>query len=316
MEQPKDLDFNDLLRRRWAVVAVLTVLAASVGFGVSLTMSPVYQASASMLVGDFGNGDVSNNEIQAMQSQAATYADVARREPVLLGVAQDVGSRTDWADLLKSVDIHVPNESPQVIEITVDGPSRQWTIDVAGAIVKRLMRYVDQSSGAGDFVSPQLAELEKSINDGENRIDELKSRRQELGTESPTSLDAEIRRLQEEVTSWRGNYASFKQLATDSSPVGIRPLDHPHASQHPVSPDTRFNTLIAGVAGLLLGLALVYLLESRGGWRRSDPDQEPRTELPLILPHGSSRATVPVNGRNGRRDPSRRVAGNREGEVR
>jgi capsular polysaccharide biosynthesis protein len=300
VEQPRDLDFLGAMRRRWLLVAVLTVLGAVAGYGASRELPPVYEAKASLLVGDFENGDVSSNEIDAMQSLAATYADIARRAPVLSAAARDVGVTTGWSDLGKSVHIRVAEASPQVIEITVEGSSAAWATSVATAVSTNLTNYVDRSSGGVEFVSPQLRELERSIEQGQKKVDELLARQSALGDAARPALELKIERAQDQVSAWRSNYASFKQLSTSASHVSIRQLDPAAADPNPVSPNIRFNTVLAGFAGFLLAMALVFLLETRISRLRPEPEPEPEPpngSSPLILPPGMSRVTVRANGR-------------------
>lgn len=333
MEPTQDVNFAGALRTWWAVLVVLTIAGAVTGFTVSTAMSPVYKGTASVLVGDFDNGEVSNNEIQAMQSLTATYADIGRREPVLAGAANDLGLGS-WRELRKSVHIVVPKESPQVIEIAVEGGDRTRVKQAAGAIAKSLVKYVDPTPGASDFVSPQLRRLEESISDGENQLDDLRKQQQNLGASAPASLNLEITRTQAQLAAWQDNYASFKQLASTSSQVAIRQLDPADAARAPVRPDIRFNTLMAGLVGLLMGLAIAYL--SGAGRspsdlrrrlprkRRPDATKSKAHDGPLIQPadgtliQGAERphVTTVANGRSVRPAGSPGRAPHREGEAR
>lgn len=313
MQAQQDWNFFDAVKRRWVLVIMLPVLAAVIGFGASSAMSPVYEGTASLLVGDFSNGDVNNNEIVAMQSLTATYADIARREPVLSAAARDVGLSEGWRELRQSVKVRVPNESPQVIEITVDGGSRERVIAIADAVANRLVRYVDGMSKGSDFVSPQLLRLEQLIEQADAHVDQLQLRQQTEGASAPASLEAEIERTQADIAEWQDNYASLKELSTSSSHAAIRPLDTANASQTPVRPNTRFNIVIAGFAGFLLALAIIYLIDPRD---RPEEAGDPEGASPL-LPTGPSHMTIPIHGRSGRRaSSSRPPAEQPEGEVR
>ena len=287
------------LRRRRMLIVVLTVLGAVIGFGASISMSPVYEGTASLLVGDFEDGNVSNNEILAMQSLAATYADIARREPVLSKAAKDVGLGTNWQQLRSSGHVRVPNESPQVIEITVEGSDRVWARDAAGAIAHRLVDFVHQTSGGTDFVSPQLQRLEQAITQGQQHLDDLQAQQAAAGDSVPVSLDRDIARTQSQISGWQNNYASFKELASTSSHVAIRALGPAEAAATPVSPNIRFNTVMAAGFGFVLSLAIVYLLEVRQA-RRRQAEAAPGPSLPIIVPPNlfNGIASSPANGRS------------------
>jgi len=313
VERPQDVNLAATFRTWWALLVVLTVAGAVAGFVVSSAMTPVYKGTASVLVGDFDNGEVNNNEIQAMQSLTATYADIGRREPVLSGAAQDLGLG-NWRELRKSVHVVVPKESPQVIEVSVEGSNRSEVQRAAGAIADRLLEYVDPTSGASDFVTPQLRRLEDAIKDSEDRLDELRAEQKKLGTDAPDSLNLEIRQTQTQIAAWQNNYAAFKELRSTSSQIAIRELDHADAARTPVRPDTRFNTLIGGFVGLLLGLAIVYLFgvgrSPSDIWRRERPGRRPDAAegrapdgpviepvmAPVTPPVDVAATTIPING--------------------
>lgn len=318
VESTKDFDFVGALRRRWVLVVVLTLLGAVAGYGASTAMSPVYQGTASLLIGDFQDGNVSNNEILAMQSLTATYADIARREPVLAGAASALGSKTDWRQLRKAAQIRVPNESPQVVDITVEASNRAWAAEAAGAIRKSLMGFIDQTSGGSDFVSPQLRRLEQAIVDDQQRVDDLQAQQAAAGASAPVSLAREIERTQAQIAAWQDNYASFKAISSTSSHVGIRTLGNAEATPTPVSPNIRFNTVMAGGFGFLLAMAISYLLESRDR-RRPDADATATLGFPIIVPPNLAHGTAPVriNGRSGTQPvgPAHRSTDHHEGEM-
>ena len=308
----KDWEFLGAVRRHLVLVLVIPLLAAVIGFGASSVMSPVYEGTASLLVGDFANGDVNNNELTAMQSLTTTYADIGRREPVLSAAARDVGLSTIWRELDGSVKIRVPTESPQVIEITVDGNDRERVVQLADAVATSLVRYVDGMSNDKDFITPQLRRLEQTIEQADAQIDALRARKRAEGGTNPT-IDAEIERTQAEIADWQDNYASLKELSATSSQATIRPLDSADAPRTPISPNTRFNTIIAGFAGLLLALAIIYLLDPPG---RLDDAVEGR-EAPPFVPPAPAQLTIPIHRRDDRRAGHSRLPPEQtEGEAR
>lgn len=308
----------DALRRRWALLVTLTLLFATAGFVTSVLMSPVYKGTASLLVGDSEDGSVSNNEILALQSMAVTYADIARREPVLSSAAEDLGRGTEWQQLRKSAHIRVPNESPQVIEISVESGNRAWSARAAGAIARSLVAFVHETEGGNDFVSPQLRRLEQAINDDQKRVDDLRAQQEAADATTAGALAREIERTQEQIAAWQDNYASFKELASTSSQVAIRRLGPAEAEATPVSPDIRFNTVMAAGLGFLLALTLIYLLESRRKTQRPETPGAGALRFPIIMPpdllHGT--APAPANGRASQRvGQAGRAPGLDEGNV-
>jgi hypothetical protein len=170
-----------------------------------------------------------------------------------------------------------------------------------------------------DFVSPQLRRLEQTIIQADAQIDELRARQRADGPSS--SLEAEIERTQARIADWQDNYASLKELSATSSQASIRPLDTADAPRTPVSPNLRFNTVIAGFAGLLLALAIIYLIDPPGspedtGEHRGKPPVGPPGKAQLVPP-GSEQLTIPIHRRDVRRvGQARRPPEESEGEAR
>ena len=295
MDGRDDVDFLGAVRRRWKLLLVVTVICAALGFVYSETSPRVYEGSASLLVGEFGGDNVSNNDVQASQALAALYADVARREPILGPVAAQLGYQ-NWHTLLRQTHVRVPRESPQVIEITVDGRRPGLVKDAAGEIANGLMKYAaDRNSGGHNFIQPQITRLEQSIEATDARVQALTKQRD--ASTSPTEqadLQKQIDDLQQEISSLRGNYVDFKALLPSSSNVVVRKLDPAYASNDPISPDVKYNTVIAGFVGLVLALAVLYLIEARR--RRPDPSADRVVRMPLIPPPAPQPLKWPPNG--------------------
>lgn len=313
MDTTQDLDIGGLLRGRLFRLALAMFLGAALGFGVSLVMSPVYQGTADLLVGDFSSGDVTSNDITAMQSLTATYADIGRREPVLEAAAKDLGPGTDWHTLSSTVEIYVPKESPQVIEISVQGANPEHLRRVAGAVARSLVGYVGRTeSGSTDFVSAQLHRLQDSIDAGEAQLEKLQAEQRSGSASSAADLATSINRVQTQLNQSRSNYAAFRELASTSGHVSIQPLGAAYAPKTPVSPNIVFNTAVGGFVGLLLGLAVLYLLSVRRG---SGPDPTVVAVTPPVVPPTLPQLVIPARGRNVRRQHNSASADQDEGEV-
>ena len=302
MDGQDGVDFLGAVRRRWLPLLTVTLVATTLGFLASLAMPRVYQGSASVLVGDFAGDSVTINTVQASQSLASTYADVARREPILAPVAKQLGLES-WRSFAERVHVRVPRESQQVIEINVKGSKPAEAEAAARAVAARLLQYAADRQGGPNFVQPQLTRLEASIDAAWKRIDELQ--KQQDAATAPLArreIQKEIDLVEEQISSMQRNYRDFKALLPSSSNVAVRPLDPAYASNGPISPNVRFNTVIAGFVGLVIALAALYLWESR----RSDSTADRVVRMPLIPPV-FSQFRWPVNGQNVVTPPSEKT---------
>ena len=118
--------------RRWWLVVPLTLFAAGVAFAVSLSITPVYRASTSVLVGGgLDDTSVSADDIDVSEHLTLTYADMVGRQPVLQGVVDSLGLRTTWQQLRTRVHGELVPGNTELIVITADGPSTQEATGIA-----------------------------------------------------------------------------------------------------------------------------------------------------------------------------------------
>jgi capsular polysaccharide biosynthesis protein len=233
------------------------------GFLVSLTVPRTYEATASLLVGRFGSGYVTINDVNAIESLAATYSDVARRQPVMQAVVNDLGLHTSWRELGKNVHTRIPREDPQVIDITVEASSATEAQEVAASVSENVASFANsQNSSGSGFLRDEMASLEQDIKAVNKRLAELRAQdgRQ---AESDPALLKEINDLHAQLSQDQQNYVAFRTMASPASSAQVTILDSAHAGSDPVRPNVRFNTIIAGFVGLVLGVAAAYLLAAR-----------------------------------------------------
>jgi capsular polysaccharide biosynthesis protein len=259
--------------RRWPLVVAFTCLGAVIGFLASLAMPRVYEANVSLMVGQFGSGDVTINDVKAVQSLAATYTDLVRRQPVMEAVVSDLGLPISWRELVKDVHSKIPREDPQVIDITVEASSASSAARIAASVARKLVSVTEAGNAAGStFLQSQLTELQSDIDSISTRLQALRAK---LAGPSTPRLDVqrEIDDLHSQLTQDQQNYATFRAMISPASSAKVTLLDSAHASNEAVRPNTTFNTVIVAFVGLVLGVAFAYLLAARR--RRIRTDQPP-----------------------------------------
>ena len=92
--------------RRWWLLAALTVIGAMLGYVVSRTQTPVYQASTTVLVGEsIRSSRVDRVDIQISEALIQTYVEIARRQPIMQGVVTTLNLNETWQNLSKRVTV-------------------------------------------------------------------------------------------------------------------------------------------------------------------------------------------------------------------
>ena len=273
--------------RRWWLVVPLTLLAAGAAYAVSLSVTPVYRASTSVLVGGgLDDTNVSPDDIDSSEHLTLLYADMVGRQPVLQGVVDSLGLRTTWQQLRTRVHGELVPSNTDLIVITADGPSTEEATEIATATATQLVAVspTDVQDANQKFVVERLDTLSQSIDAKQRRVDSLQKQLTDAGSPTQgTLLRKQIAESEEQIARWEESYSALLDSNTGGSVNRLEVIERAQASSTPVIPNTTFNVLIATLLGLLLGAAIAYALEFRSRERARDA-------------LGLSRARVPRNG--------------------
>lgn len=256
-----------LIARRWWLVLLLTVTAAGFGYGLSLTQDRVYRAMASVMVGQSIQAtQLDSRDIQTSQRLALTYADIARRQPVLEAVVVALDLDYPWQTLRKRVAVE-PVADTQLLEISADAGSRAEAVRVADELARQLVllspsSLQNQEDQSTPFLRQRLADLQAKIEDAQQQLGLLAD---ELATaqtaEQRADIQEQIRYLEGMIIEWENIYARFTELsATADTTNDIAIIDRAHAQPNPVRPSVRLNAIVAGALGFVLALAIILVL--------------------------------------------------------
>ena len=95
--------------------------------------NPVHRSQGTVLVGPLDSTVTRSTTLRASESLATFYADLARRELVLVPVRERLGLSMSLEQLRTSVSATVPDENPRVVVVTVEGDSEEaGTLDRLG----------------------------------------------------------------------------------------------------------------------------------------------------------------------------------------
>jgi capsular polysaccharide biosynthesis protein len=294
--------------RRWWLVLPLTLLAAGGAYAVSLSITPVYRASTSVLVGGaLDDPNVSPDDIDVSEHLTLTYADMVGRQPVLQGVVDSLGLRTTWQQLRSRVHGELVPGNTELIVITADAPSTEEATQVATAAANQLVAIgpTDVQDANYGFVVDRLDTLSRNIEVKQRRVDALQKQLRTATAARGALLRRQIAESENDIAGWQEGFTALLERNTGGSVNRLEVIEQAQASSTPVVPNTQFNVLIAAVLGLLLGAAIAYALEFRTRERA-------REAL------GLSRARAPQNGHGRSADgerieqeeiPSERVVG-------
>jgi len=183
MDAAQNITFEQLigvLRRRWLIPVVLTLVGAAAAFAVSLQTPKAYESSASVLVGASESlpliGTVSNPQ----SLSAATAADLIHTRTIAARVKDSLRTSRSTGDLLSRV-VASPNSQSGIVAVTGRGASGPEAAAIANAFasefvktraeapyvrltkavaaVKRQLRSVPPTGAEHDALAAQLSQL-------------------------------------------------------------------------------------------------------------------------------------------------------------
>jgi succinoglycan biosynthesis transport protein ExoP len=272
------------LRKWWWLLVASAVLAAVSSYFVVSRQPPVYQATATLLIGRaFENPNISGGELTVGQQLAQTYADIARRQPVREGAmaALDLEWLPDY--------IARPVPYSQLLEIVVSDTDPGRAQAVADELANQLILQSPtaprpEEQERNTFVNDQLARLQTSIGETEAEIVDKQSQlEQAFSAREIADLESQIAALQNKLGTLQSNYANLLNN-TQSGAVNTLTLIEPASLPHePVGPARLQTVLTASVIALALAAGTAFLLEYLDDTIKSSEDIKRITGL-LALP--------------------------------
>jgi polysaccharide biosynthesis transport protein len=253
----------------WWLIGLSTVVAAAIGYGASQRQTPVYRATTTIIVGQGIQATEANRQdLQTSELLAFTYANIARRQPVLQGTVDSLDLKTTWQALKKRVRAE-PVAGTQLLEIAVEAKSPEEARMIADEIAQHLIllsptgQQNETRNENQRYIRERLEDLRAKIEVGKERVKALEDRMVgPLSAQQLGEIQAEIDTLERLIASWEDSYTQLLiTTESDKSPNYLAIIEPAQASSSPVRPKVRLNTLLASVLGLVQALGLVFLLE-------------------------------------------------------
>jgi capsular polysaccharide biosynthesis protein len=143
----------EAIRRRLWVIAVITLVLAGAGLGISLVQTPVYEASIKILVGQEQQSTPSGNlggDVQGLQQLTQTMAQGVMTRPVAEAVIDQLGLQVTPEDFLEN---HLSAEqisATQYVEVRYKDSNPERSQQVVNAV--------------GNVFSQQVSDISPSAN--------------------------------------------------------------------------------------------------------------------------------------------------------
>lgn len=248
-----------LLLRKWLWLLLLSTLVAGVAsYIISRNSTPIYQASATLMVNQASNPTTATgySDILTSERLARTYASLLTSRPVLDETARRLG--IDATNLDEMISVTSVRDT-QLLGIKVEGPDAGLIAQIANTLpVVFLERNQEWQLGR---VSESRANLEAEIANTEKDLAQTQE-----ALKNATG-DTERTRLETSLAQFRSTYstlvASYQQVRiTEAQALNNIVIAEPAVEpQDPIRPRVLTNTLLAAIVGLMLALGVAFLVE-------------------------------------------------------
>ncbi len=272
---------------RWLWLMVLgAVLAGVSAYVTSRLTKPVYAASATLLINQAPSSQVSDyTAILTSERLARTYSELLKGRPVLDEVIASSKLSLTAEELSKRIEVKLVRDT-QLIELTVESEDPRLAALLANQIPEIFSRQNEEMQSSRYAASK--ASLSQELDGMNAQIQQTQQAIDKIGTPGMAADEAELTRLQAELTQFRQSYASLLQsyenirvaeAGSISNIVIVEPAVMPTA---PVRPKTLLNTALAAVVGLMLAVGVVFLIEYLDDSVRSAEQASQVLQLPVI----------------------------------
>ncbi|MFF3054996.1 Wzz/FepE/Etk N-terminal domain-containing protein [Streptomyces sp. NPDC057909] len=249
-----------ILRRRWRLLAALTVVGALVGYGASvLLFPPIYTASASVLLPG-----------QWEERQLLTQVDIATSSSVADRAAATLGWQgVSGADLRDRVSAKAADGNIVKISGTADTPERAQQL--SDRMAQQFVSYAARIAGGStdsDAASGTEA-LRKRVAETNRRITDLANAADPGQTVQSVQTRTELEKLRTSLQEAMNKLDQADPAATKVNMVVMGPAARPTGE----APPTRMQLIVAGALLFFLVAVIGHLTAARMNRRlRTEPE--------------------------------------------
>jgi polysaccharide biosynthesis transport protein len=146
-------DYIQFVRRRWWLLVLGPLVAGLSAFAVSKSMTPIYDATATMLVNQTQTpGVILYNDILTSERLTNTYAELVKRRPVLTEVRRRLGLPVTEEQLAAKVSVSTVRNT-QLLRIKAEDPDPALATSIANTLAQAFIEDNDRQLGRPGTVS-------------------------------------------------------------------------------------------------------------------------------------------------------------------
>jgi polysaccharide biosynthesis transport protein len=286
------------------LVALGTTVAAGIAYYLTHNEAPVYRASTTLLVNQPGSvltGDTYSS-ILGSERLTRTYAELVRKRPVLETVNSRLSLPYTSDDTARLVSTQLVRDT-QLLILSAENTNPVLARDIANTLADVFVEtteslYTNFNTDARERMDKQLDGLEQEILKTSTEIEALRN-----AASTSQQAQAEVARLQSALSQYQNTYSILlkdreeTRVKAFQSVVTMTVVEPAVVPQRPVRPRLLFNVATSGAIGLLVSIALAFLLEFFDDTIKSSEDIE---RIPGVTTMGSIRRFRPEEASDNR----------------
>jgi non-specific protein-tyrosine kinase len=285
------IDLNQYIAiiRHWGLlIIVVTLISAAVSFIISTQITPVYNATTTIMVNQAPAVKSSDyNSILSSERLTRTYAQMLTKQSILEEVKKRLNLSIELEQLSKVISV-APTRDTQLIEITVESTNPVQAAQIANMMVTVFSEEIQQIEASRFAVSKQ--NLQTQMTDIEKQIQQLTDQRAGYteGKPGPTPEATDREKLDAKLAQYRQIYSnlvlSYEQvrLSEAQNTSNVVQVEPATPAKKPIRPQLLLNTFIAAAVGLLLSISAIFVIETLDDSLKTPDEVNQLLGLPVL----------------------------------
>lgn len=253
-------DFLAPLIRWWWLLATAGLIAGSISFIVVRQQAPLYQATATLLVGSaLQDPNPGFDQIYFSEQLISTYVDIAYRDPVKDAAQEALG--LSW---IPGYSVNaIPNTQLMEITVTDTDPLRTQLVanELANQLVLQSPTNQSDDQARKQFINEELDQIEVAIRETQEEID---ANRKELSNLTSarqiTNMQNQIFSLQTKLDTLRDNYTGLLASTQGGALNTVTVIEPAKLPSFPIGPNGLTPILTATALAVTLAAGAAYLM--------------------------------------------------------
>lgn len=286
-----NLDLRTLLhiaRRWWFLLLLGPIISGGAAYWTSSQQDDMFAATSTLLISQSDPSQQDLSGLQAGERLGSTYQQLVNTDPVLQAVIDRLQLPLTIGDLRSSVSASVVTGT-QLLRVTVRDSDPGRATQIADAVAEEFSRVISErstqlSSASREALQAQLDAAQQQITDVTAQIDQLESSTAADTPDGQTQLSS-LRVTLSQAQVVYGDLLSQQQsmdLAEAALQSRVTVWEQARVPTTPYEPRTMLYTLLAVVAGLIIAVASIALLEYLDNTVKSEQDILDLVGVPML----------------------------------